>query len=549
MSKKDVLTFNQWIKLRRKSLDLTQTMLAEKINCSLSAIKKIETGERKPSRQIAGLLAIHLQLPPEEHEVFIRAARGELPMERLGSLESECGGQPLGTAASIEAEIRHTQLPQPATPLVGREHELAKITALMGDPNCRLLTLTGPGGVGKTRLALEAVHRLQPAFEDGAYFVSLANVSSPEHIVPIIADAMEFTLAGPAEPESQLFKHLRDRQALLALDNLEHLLEGAALVSNILKNAPGIKLLATSREQLHLQAEWALEVQGLPIPRSDQVEEIENNSAAVLFLQRARQVQVDFALAPEDRPALVKICKLVQGLPLGIELAATWTRMLTCREIAREIECSLNFLAADTRDTPDRHRSITAVFDHSWKLLSREEQNVFIRLSVFQGGFRREAAEQISGATLTQLSALVHKSLVRRNQDGRYDLHELIQQYAADLLAKDELAERETLSRHSQYYMTLLRDCQSPPTSNRQEEAFAELSAEIDNLRLAWKTAVAQEQIELLSCASWSRALNLLGYLALQNGDPGLARQTFSQAAEIGLNAGATAQRRNGTQS
>jgi tetratricopeptide (TPR) repeat protein len=231
---------------------------------------------------------------------------------------------------------------------------------------------------------------------------------------------------------------------------------------------------------------------------------LENNSAALFFLQRARQAYAGFTLTDEDRSAFLRICQLVQGLPLALELAASWVRTLSCREIAHEIERGLSFLAVTARDVPERHRSITAVFDHSWRLLSPEEQRVLRQLSVFRGGFTREAAEQIAEANLALLSSLVNKSLVQHNDMhvGRFDLHELIRQYAAIRLEEDAAEEHDTRERHSQYYLSLLEKYEAGLRSKRQKETLAILTADIDNLRIAWDTAITHEAIELLRHAA-----------------------------------------------
>jgi predicted ATPase len=259
---------------------------------------------------------------------------------------------------------------------------------------------------------------------------------------------------------------------------------------------PSVKLLATSREQLNLRPEWAFEVHGLPIPHRLEPDHLESNSAAALFIQRARQTHMQFTPAPEELPAIIRICQLVDGLPLGIELAASWVRRLSTREIAQEIESNIDFLRATARDLPARHRSIRAVFDHSWRLLSVEEQQVLMGLSVFHGGFTREAAGQVAGATLLILSSLVDKSLIRRSGPGRYDLHELIRQYAAMRLI--ESSQHDTVRGHAEYFLTLFQMRETGLRSRLQKETLAEMRPDIDNLRAAWDYAVANTEIDLL---------------------------------------------------
>ena len=370
--------------------------------------------------------------------------------------------------------------------------------AQIQDPLCRLLTLTGPGGVGKTRLSLEVAHQLQERFEYGTAFISLVGTSASEFIIPAIAEALGFVFSGSLELKTQLFNFLKEKQIFLVLDNLEHLLNGIELLDELLEYAPHVKLLTTSREQLNLRAEWAFEVQGLPIPNDTEHENLEANSAVALFIQRARQVKMNFVLSPEDGQTITRICQLVDGLPLGLELAATWVRMISLQEVAHEIEQSIDFLSTTGRDVPQRHRSIRAVFDHSWSLLSPPEQQVMRRLSVFRGGFTREAAAQVTGATLPILSSLVDKSLVRRSGARRYDLHELVRQYAAMQLQLEKRDEVSTNEKYAQYYLTFWREQEPKLRSERQMETLAELASDIDNFRSAWDIAVAREELDLL---------------------------------------------------
>jgi predicted ATPase/DNA-binding XRE family transcriptional regulator len=487
-------SFGTWIRRRRKALDLAQHELADRMGCSLSLISKIESDERRPSRQIAELLAQHLEISTDQRDLFLKIARQEKAISQLDTLTPATEADD----AKVPLSLLQRNFPVPLTPMIGREHELRSILQQISTPTCRLLTLSGPGGVGKTRLALEAAQHLENQLAGGVFFVSLLGVLSPEHIISSIATAMKFSFAGPADPKTQLFHYLREKEILLVLDNMEHLLDGAGLLTEILQQDKNVKLLVTSREPLRLQAEWDFDVQGLPIPDEQQTKELESNSAALLFLQRAQQVTFNLRLTDRDRLAVLQICRLVQGLPLAIELAASWVRTLSCTEIVREIKKNIDFLATSSRDVPERHRSITAVFDHSWKLLSPEQQSVIQRLAVFQGGFTREAAEEVAGASLAMLSSFVDKSLVRRNQGERFDLHELIKQYALtrlQALAEDDLLTRK---KHAEYYLTLLDAREATLRSSLQKETLNELGPEIENFRAAWNFAVVHEEIDLL---------------------------------------------------
>jgi predicted ATPase/DNA-binding XRE family transcriptional regulator len=480
-------TFGEWLRQQRSLRRLTREEFAKRVGCSVSALQKIEYGTRRPSAQIAELMANCLDVPVEERSTFVRVARGELSVERLHP-----GSKPVGTASITSPK---TNLPIFPTPLIGREREVEQLSQLLRDPQCRLLTLVGPGGIGKTRLAIETASRMQEAFADGVYFVPLAPVNSTRLIVPVIADSVGFAFhhTSHVDPKTQLFSYLKEKQALVLIDNLEQLLTepGIEVLGELLAHSLQVKLLTTSRESLGLQDEWVFEVQGLPVPENISAEASAQSTSAELFLQRAWRAHVGFNATPDDYPSIVRICQLVNGNPLGIELAAAWVRTLSCEEIAQEIELGLGFLAVPVRGMPTRHRSMRAVFDHSWKLLTEEEQRVLLRLSAFRGGFRREAAEYVAGATISILSALMTKSLIRRESAGRYDLHELIRQFAAEQLAGHPDEQTATQACHSKYYLTLFSQATGRLQSAVQRQALAELTVEMDNFRAAWDWAIA----------------------------------------------------------
>jgi len=502
------VSFGNWIRRRRKMLDLTQDALAEQVGCSVALIRKIEGDERRPSPQIAELLARVLQIPAGEQEKFIKIARAQLRSDRLDTIAPLQAALPtpppppaLELPASATPSTRAFNLPLAPTSMLGRESELQGLGRLLAQPGCRLLTVVGQGGMGKTRLALALAQQVaegamsQLSFSDGVVFVPLAALTSSEYMVTAIASSLNFTFAGSTEARRQLINLLREKQMLLVLDNLEHLLDGIDLLSEILEQCAGVKLLATSRERLSLQGEWVFDLQGLPVPPEDEMSLLAETSAVSLFVERAQRVQANFRLDAENQRAILRICRQVEGLPLGIELAAAWVHMLSCAEIAQEIEQNIDFLAVNRRDLPERHRSLRAVFDHSWKLLTKAEQQAMLRLAIFRGGCTREAAAQIADAPLPMLLALVTKSLVQRRENGRYDLHELVRQYAVQRLEGTEQA-LETRNRSLAFFTKQMQHASSRLGRADHVATIAQFEAEADNVRAALHWALESQQVE-----------------------------------------------------
>jgi predicted ATPase/transcriptional regulator with XRE-family HTH domain/Tfp pilus assembly protein PilF len=477
------LDFGEWIKHRRQALNLTQGQLAQRVNCSIFAIRKIESGERRPSRQLAELLARSLEISPEDQTTFVKVARGDLGVERL---------QPpvCDTKVDRKSGVISGNLPRSLTPFIGREPELNALSQLLADADCRLLTILGPGGIGKTRLAVEAAQHSRELFMDGVWFIPLVSLQSPTLIVPAIASSINFKFQDSTNPQGQLLRYLRTKNTLLLLDNAEHLLEGMDVLTEILNDCPQVKLLVTSRERLNLLSEWVFEIQGLPLPSSDQVEQFEAYSAVALFLQNARRVRTGFELRENERKWVLKICQTMEGMPLGIELSAAWIGLLPIEEIAKEIERNLDFLSVSIRDLPERHRSLRATLDHSWKLLKPEEKLTLSRLSVFHGSFSRDAAQVICGATLPILSSLKDKTLLYRNDQEFYSLHEIIRQYARQKLVElpDELERIRDL--HGMYYVHCLAEWEKALQSSQQVETFNQMAQVIDNLSQGWRHMV-----------------------------------------------------------
>ncbi|HEX3723615.1 MAG TPA: BTAD domain-containing putative transcriptional regulator, partial [Nitrolancea sp.] len=418
------------------------------------------------------------------------------------------GDQMTDAAPSDRPRSGHTRhrIVAPPTKLIGRENELAQLARLLGDPTHRLITLAGPGGIGKSRLALALAEQEGKRYADGACFIPLAGLTSAALLAPTMADSLSLSFFGRDDPKSQLIAYLRSRELLLILDNFEHLLEGTDLIPEILAEAPALQIIATSRERLNLYGEQVFHLSGLRVPPMYVSQELEQYSAVQLFLYRARRADPNMAFSADDHDQMARICTLVGGLPLAIELAAAWAPVLSCAEIAREIESNLDFLRTELRDIPERHRSVRAAFDHSWQLIDDREREVFARLSLFRGGFTRAAAVTVAGADLPTLASLVAKSFITRDASGRYGIHELLRQYGEDALRDAGEQYACTRQAHCHYFVDFLDRCETQLKGSGQEAALREIVPEIENLRLAWDWAVehrASHELGICCRAVW----------------------------------------------
>jgi predicted ATPase/class 3 adenylate cyclase len=390
-----------------------------------------------------------------------------------------------------------SNLPLPTTPFFGRETELAQIEKMLADPENRLITLTGIGGSGKTRLAIQ-VARQNRLYQANVYFIALATITSLDDLVLGIAEAIQYSFQAPpginlpiAEAQSQLLQYLANKKMLLVLDNFEQLTGWADFLASILNAAAEVRLLVTSRERLNLPGEWVLELVGLSYPGQQTRGVFLQYPAVQLFVKAAERVS-HFAPTENDWPAITLICQLLEGMPLGIEMAAAWVKMLSCQEIAAEIVRNLDFLTATWRGVPERHSTLRAVFDTSWRLLPDDERQVFSRLAVFRGGFRREAASEVADASLPLLATLVDKSFVRRTASGRFEIHPILKQYATEKLDGDPSTQAEVRTRHAHYYSDWLSRMYVDLKGENQFAAMASLRVEIQNLRLAFQVLTAE---------------------------------------------------------
>ncbi|RKY17629.1 MAG: hypothetical protein DRP90_06515, partial [Planctomycetota bacterium] len=499
--------FEEWVLINRARF---QTLAAEALHHLIA--RHTRRGEYRPAIRYAERL---LEMNPWREDIhrqlmwlLAHTGQREAALTRYEqcrrTLAAGLGVKPTAETTSLYERIRASRgtpplpLPPQPTPFVGRKGELRGIIRRLANHDCRLLTLWGPGGVGKTRLALEVAARLRNAFLHGVYFIPLATVSPPASLrLPYaIAEALHIPLQGTGEPTARLFDFLREKESLLVLDNFEHLLDGVPLLAKLLETAPEVKLLVTSREQLRSRWEWLFEVRGLPVP-DETTRQPGRFDGVRLFIRQARRVRPGFA--PEkEMAAVTHICRTVEGLPLGIELAAALLGEHTADEIATGIDRALAFLHSPMQDTPARHRSLQAAFDYSWRLLSPDEQTAFRRLSVFRGGFEEEAAQEITAATPARLKALKAKSLLRRGPDGRYEMLEVLRQYAEERLLEAKEEWEETRARHGEYYATMLRRLWSDVRQGKRAFPLAAIERELENIQAAYRRAVERDDWQAL---------------------------------------------------
>jgi predicted ATPase/DNA-binding SARP family transcriptional activator len=388
------------------------------------------------------------------------------------------------------------QLPKPTTPFVGREAELMDLSRLMQDPATRLITVTAPGGMGKTRFVIEAATRNASMFRDGVFFAACLSVTSPDRILFAVADALSFAFFGQREPKEQLLEFLRDKELLVVVDNLEHLLAGVGVLGEVLESAPGVKVLATSRERLNLHAESKFDLHGLSVPEGD--DDDGHHDAVRLFVQAAQRVRGEFK-TDARLPVVARICRSLYGMPLALELAASWSSVLTLEDIEREIERSIDVLQSSAHDLPARHRSVRAVFDSSWELLAEDERSALMQLAVFPASFTREAAEHSAGAGYRLLGRLIDKSFLSRGTDGRYRTHPLALQYSLEKLRQHPALHRQAAERHARYYFDLVTVHHERAVESNSGSELSLHESEFPNVQAAWTRALESGEVQTVA--------------------------------------------------
>jgi predicted ATPase/transcriptional regulator with XRE-family HTH domain len=513
------LSFSSWLRQRRARLGITQNELSDQLGFSSAMLRKIESGERRPSGQIAVALATYFLIPTDEQEAFVAFAR---------SGQTSIGEGSTSTAETSvlhpwrSAYVRRTNLPAALTPLIGRENEQAAAHNNLLDPKTRLLTLTGTAGIGKTRLALQVASALVEHFEDGVYFVDLTAVLDPEAVLPAVAHTLGLGEEQGRPAETTLLDYIRERRMLLVLDNFEQVLDAASSLIRLMQASPWIKVLVTSREALHVRGERRFPVPSLAAPDLAQLPSMEalgRYPSVELFVERAQSVAPDFMLDANNAGDVAALCVGLDGLPIAIELAAAHANHLSPAEMRRGMANLLDLLTGGGRDLPAKQRTIRGAIGWSYNLLSSEEQQLFRCLGVFVGGFTSEAVAAIYGQTpdppftaADYLLSLTDKHLVREERQSfspnarvatpRFSLLEAIREYS---LEKLEVAEETTEAkrRHALYYLSVAEKANShfngPQDLNwgvEQTEWVDKLDSDLDNMRAALNWYQDQAELE-----------------------------------------------------
>jgi len=472
---------------------------------------ELEPWREESHRQLIRLLALSGQLSAalKQYSICCQILKEELSLdpspETKALYEAIRSGELQPTGQTGRGT---TPLPMDDTPFIGREEELMILDKLIADPEYRLINITGPGGIGKTRLAQAAARRQAGRFAHGLAFAPLAALDSSRQLAPTLAAVLQLSVSQDSSSRTEILSHLQDKNLLLILDNFEHLLDGKALLSEMLFRAPQLTILVTSRSALNLRQEQLFPIGGLTLPETKTKAGIMAADAPRLFLQSARRLQPDFELLEADLDPLIRICRLVEGLPLALELAAGWANSVALSHITDQLEKSLDVLQKIDSDSLDRHASMQSVFESSWQQLSEHERREFRRLAVFQGGFTSHAAHRTGGISSLALSRLVSKSLLRyERRIDRYQMHELLRQFAATKLALDVEEEVALRARHAAYYCEFLASREEYLKGPGQDEALLAIDADLGNIRRAWRAVSENGNVDLVGGALDALAL------------------------------------------
>ncbi len=531
----DSASFDEWVTMRRESLRsqaaATFHSLAEyherrgEYGLAEAVVRReleLEPWDEESHRQLMRLLYLSDKRSQAlaQYELCRKMLCEELgvdPEAATTALYQQIRSEEPGTSITrasiaLPAERPHN-LPPTITPFFGREQELAQIAGAFDQCQARIISLVGPGGIGKTRLALQAATQQLDNFLDGVFFIPLEGLTNIEAAVFSIAHILGLNLAGKGEPLQRLVAQMAGKELLLVLDNYEHLLPETGLLVSMIQGAPKVTLLVTSRQRLNIRGEQVFDVGGLTLPSPSMslsaAGDASEPAALALLASCAARIRADFNPQADDRACAAEICRMLDGIPLAIELAASWLSVLSCQELAQEIHRNVNILSGALQDLPERQRNLRAIFDRTWESLSPEETVLFRRLAVFHGGFDRQGAEEVACSSLPLLKSLLEKSLIRRNYRQGYEMHELARQYAFERLeAAGEVD--ATRRKHLDYYVCLMETL-APQLQTEAGPALLErLEDDHDNLRAALDWALASGS--LLSGLRLANAMYRLWY-------------------------------------
>jgi predicted ATPase/transcriptional regulator with XRE-family HTH domain len=581
------ISFGGWLKQRRRELGLTQKELAQIVGCSIITVRKFEADERRPSKAMASRLADSLNIPHGEHEQFIQFSRAE-PFD----VPPPPSTPDVSTTPWRTKERLAINLPSPLTPLFGREKDFSDIQSLLFRPATRLITLTGPPGIGKTRLGIEAATHSLDFFGDGVCFVPLAPISDFNFVPRAITRTLGIAEAGMRSPMAALEDYFQNKHMLLVLDNFEHVLEAATITVELLQVCLGLRILATSRAPLKVRGERQYPLLPLTLPdltKALTIDELKTTASIALFASRAQAVNPNFDLSTANLRAIAEICVRLDGLPLAIELAAAWIKLISTDQLLARLSSQLEILQGGPVDLPPRQRTLRAAIRWSYELLEDWEQTLLARLGVFVDGFTLRAAEVVAidqdqatsnqyGQTtvitdeniLRGMASLVNSSLLLQrdpfNGKARFDMLETIREFALEKLmasGQAELIRRQ----HCHYFLDLAAASGAGLRSSEQKQWLERLKLEHSNLRTALRWALAQADVNLALAFSGSlwrywwmhghfsegrdwldkalyrsdsqrpelraRALNGAGILARSQGDFDSARAYLAECLEI----------------
>jgi predicted ATPase/DNA-binding CsgD family transcriptional regulator/DNA-binding XRE family transcriptional regulator len=483
--------FGNLVREARLTAGLTQEELAERSGLSVRGISDLERGlVRSPRRDTLALLAEALALSDAERQHWTELRQRLSLLSNRPRSNDDCDVQPA------------THLPHPLTSFIGRQREQVDLTRILSHPEVRLVTITGPGGVGKTRLAIAVARQLLHEYSDHVRFIDLVPVQDPEDVLPAIAAALGVRDTGTQSLRGALAAQLRGATQLLVLDNMEHVAPSASDVTDLLNFCPELTVLATSRSSLRVQGEREYPLSPLAMPEQGvnvELETLAEVESVALFVERARLVKPDFRITADNVPSVVAICQRLDGLPLAIELAAAWIRLLPPESLLQRLERRLPLLVSKALDIPERHRTLRATIQWSYDLLPREEQRLYRALSVFHGGWTLEAAESIVDSNefdvMSALEGLIEQSFVRVhaqvNETVRYRMLETIREFGSEQLQATEEAEAVQY-RHARYILALLEQAESHFRSAEEANWMVQLEAEHANIRAALQWARAR---------------------------------------------------------